>query len=81
MEIGKWEMATGLTMTKSMTRWYRRNDLKGANVVNSLTPFLCWADFTKDENGKVVGSEGYFQVRKIQNYPTGNHEKLSRSHV
>ena len=66
MEIGRWEKGVGVTMTKSMTRWYRRNDLQGAVVINSLSPFLCWASFTKDENGRVVGSEGYFQVRHLQ---------------
>ena len=65
MEIGWWEMGEGITMTKSMTRWYRRDDLGGATIINSLSPFLCWADFTKDENGKVTGSEGYFQARKL----------------
>ena len=66
MEIGRWEKGAGVTMTKSMTRWYRRNDLQGAVVINSLSPFLCWASFTKDENGRVVGSEGYFQVRHLE---------------
>ena len=66
MEIGRWEKGEGVTMTKSKTRWYRRNDLQGAVVINSLSPFLCWASFTKDENGRVVGSEGYFQERHLQ---------------
>ena len=60
--IGKWEMGTGITMTKSMSRWARRDDLQGANIINSLSPFLCWADYTKDENGEIIGSEGYFQA-------------------
>ena len=60
--IGKWEMGSGITMTKSMSRWARRDDLQGANIINSLSPFLCWADYTKDENGEIIGSEGYFQA-------------------
>ena len=66
IEIGKWEVGEGITMTKSMTRWYRRDDLRGATVINSLSPFLCWADYTKDEDGTIVGSEGYFQARRLR---------------
>ena len=67
MEIVSENQFSGKTYLYTIaSRWYRRDDLKGATVINSLSPFLCWADFTKDENGKVTGSEGYFQARKLQ---------------
>ena len=69
LEIGTWEADAGFSLEKSLNRWERRVDLRGATLVNGFSVSGVWANFRRNENGSVakdgagniVGSQGYFQ--------------------
>ena len=61
LELGKWDTDKGIVLEKSMNRWDRRTDLKGATFVNVLAHNPGWAEFIRDKNGSITGSYGYFQ--------------------
>ena len=54
--LGYWEMIKGITFLKSMNRWDRRTNLKGATLTNCLSV----AEFIRDKNGNIIGSKGYY---------------------
>ena len=58
--IGFWEIGMGVTFLKSINRWDRRKDLKGALLVDCVAPFSRAAGLIKDRNGTILGSKGYF---------------------
>ena len=57
LKVGMWDMSQGITFASSRYRWERRTDLLGATITNGVVALA----LKKDENGKIVGSEGYFQ--------------------
>ena len=57
LKVGVWDISQGITFTSSRYRWERRTDLLGATITNGVVALA----LKKDENGKIVGSEGYFQ--------------------
>ena len=57
LKIGEWDMGRGIILKNSMNRWERRTDLKGFTIKNGVIAL----ELKKDENGKIIGSEGYFQ--------------------
>ena len=61
IELGKWEEQSGFVFKLPRNRWDRRTDLKGATLVNTLTPNGLLADLIKDESGNITGSKGLFQ--------------------
>ena len=61
IEVGQWSVSTGMTLMSSMNRWDRRTNLQQTTFVNCFTYNGEMANFTRDENGTIVGSEGYFQ--------------------
>ena len=61
LEVGKWNKGNGIVLRKSMNRWDRRTNLKGATFVNGVSENPGWADFIKDNNGNLIGTEGYYQ--------------------
>ena len=60
-QVGNWDMKNGLSLLKSMNRWDRRRDLKGAPFVNAVMGFRFLASFIRDENGNITGTTGYSQ--------------------
>ena len=60
-QIGIWDVNNGLSLLKSMNRWDRRRDLKGAPFVNAVMGFRFLASFIRDENGNITGTTGYSQ--------------------
>ena len=58
--LGYWNNKSGIILQKSMNRWDRRTDLKGATFKSGVMS-NAWAYFKRDMNGSIVGSEGYFQ--------------------
>ena len=61
LEVGKWNFENGMTLTTSMNRWDRRTNLHGTTFINCFAYNGNWADYTKDDNGNIIGSKGYFQ--------------------
>ena len=61
LEVGKWNFDNGMTLTTSMNRWDRRTNLHGTTFINCFAYNGNWADYTKDDNGNIIGSKGYFQ--------------------
>ena len=61
LEVGKWNFDNGMTLTTSMNRWDRRTNLHGTTFINCFAYNGNWADYTKDNNGNIIGSKGYFQ--------------------
>ena len=62
ISVGQWDKAHGVTMHKTVNRWERRTDLKGATFLNVLALNPGWAEFIRDENNNtIVGSKGLFQ--------------------
>ena len=61
LEVGKWDVDSGIRLLNSISRWERRTDLKGASLVNSFWTNEGWSDFIKDNDGNIVGSRGYIQ--------------------
>ena len=59
--IGYWDMMNGISFVESKNRWDRRSDLRGATFLNGFYHNYNLAEFVRDAEGKVVGSEGYFQ--------------------
>ena len=57
VKFGEWNKIQGITLTNSMYRWERRTDLMGATFINGAIALA----LKKDKDGKIVGSEGYFQ--------------------
>ena len=60
-DVGKWNIDDGMMLIKSMNRWDRRTDLRGATFINSLVINDYWAIITKDMHGNINGSKGWFQ--------------------
>ena len=58
--VGYWEIKKGITFHKKMNRWERRNNLKGATLVNCLLENGIYSDFITDKSGTLIGSKGYF---------------------
>ena len=61
LELGKWKQDHGIELQLSMNRWGRRTDLNGAIFVNGLYSKGNWANFTRNEDGAIMGSVGYYQ--------------------
>ena len=61
LEIGIWDTDAGMMLQKSLNRWDRRTDLRGATFVNCFASNGRWSEFIRDKNGRITGSEGYFQ--------------------
>ena len=61
LEVGKWDVDSGIRLLNSISRWERRTDLKGASLVNSFWTNELWSEFIKDNDGTIVGSRGYIQ--------------------
>ena len=59
IELGKWDSVDGMRLKRTMNRWERRTDLKGAPFVNGVASNN-WAGIIKDEEGNIVGSQGFF---------------------
>ena len=60
-DLGYWNSGEGLILHKSINRWNRRSDLKGTSFQNGLFQNGQGAQFIKDTNGKIIGSNGWFQ--------------------
>ena len=61
LEFAKWTTMNGFEFERSHNRWDRRRDLRGAKFFNCFGFNRRWAEVTRDEAGKINGSEGYFQ--------------------
>ena len=61
LELGNWDIDTGIILQKSKNRWDRRTDLKGVTFVNCFATNPGWAEYKRDKNGIITGSFGYFQ--------------------
>ena len=61
MDVGNWNLNTGMMISKSLNRWDRRTDLQDTTFVNCLQNYLPFAQFTEDKNGNINGSAGFFQ--------------------
>ena len=61
LEVGKWNLENGMSLTKSMNRWDRRTDLQQTTLVNCFCFNPGWAEFIQDANNNTIGSKGYFQ--------------------
>ena len=60
--MGHWDKVNGINFLSSKNRWNRRTDLKGALFVNGFNfGNPNWAEFIRDDGGKIVGSQGFFQ--------------------
>ena len=44
-----------------MNRWDRRTNLHQTTFVNCIAYNPIWAEFKKDNDGNIIGSEGFFQ--------------------
>ena len=65
LALGYWNVDEGIVITASRNRWDRRTDLKGAIFNNCLLEYGWWAQFTRDINGNITGSKGYFQDKLL----------------
>ena len=61
LTLANWNLDEGVIFKLSKNRWDRRTDLKGAVIKNCLLEYGWWAQFTRDVNGNITGSMGYFQ--------------------
>ena len=61
LEVGNWNLDNGMTLKSRLNRWDRRTNLQGTKIVNCLRHNPPWAQFTKDKNGKIISSKGYYQ--------------------
>ena len=61
LEVGKWNFEDGMTLITSMNRWDRRTNLQQTTFINCFANNPPWAQFTKNKNGNITGSNGYFQ--------------------
>ena len=59
--MGNWDGRKGITFSGHRNRWDRRRDLRGANFTNGFHYQEGWAIPVRDDEGNLVGSEGYFQ--------------------
>ena len=58
-DLAKWNVNSGFTWERSLSRWERRIDLNGASLVNGVHP-TNWAQLRNDDQGNTVGSQGLF---------------------
>ena len=70
LQFGTWVEGKGLQLEKSMNRWERRTDLMGAKFVNTLWDNEIMAHFIYNENGTIIGSDGWLQ--EILQYVIGS---------
>ena len=63
LEIGGWDIDNRMILYKSLNRWERRTDLKGAKFVNGVCAKGNWADLVKDDEGNIVRTTGFFQEK------------------
>ena len=61
MDVGSWNLNNGMMLSKSLNRWDRRTNLQQTTFVNCFAYYPLWAEFIKDQDGKITGSKGYFQ--------------------
>ena len=61
MKVGKWNFNNGMTLVRSLNRWDRRTNLNETKFVNCFAYNIGYAEFVKDENGKITGSRGLLQ--------------------
>ena len=59
--LAYWSIEEGIILQTSMNRWDRRSDLKGTSFDNGLLETGDWANFKRDDDGGIIGSQGYFQ--------------------
>ena len=60
-ELGTWDMISGFKPKQKKHRWDRRTDLNGANIVNNLGDYGSYSRIIRDDQGKVVRSQGELQ--------------------
>ena len=63
LNIASWDERDGLKLETRINRWDRRTDLMGATFLNTLWPNDDWAQFIYNDNGTIIGSEGWFQEK------------------
>ena len=70
LQLGTWFEGKGVTFESKMNRWDRRTNLNGAKFVNTLAFYNGFmAYFIYNQNGTIIGSDGWFQ--EILFYITG----------
>lgn len=61
VELAKWSRSKGFEFERSLNRWERRTDLKGAKFYNSFAINGNWAKVIRDKQGNLIDSEGLYQ--------------------
>ena len=60
LDFGAWDSFGGLQLKAKKSRHDRRRDLMGATLNNGVFSMGFMSYFTRDDNGKVTGSEGFY---------------------
>ena len=64
IELGfvNWTLKNGFEFERSLNRWERRTDLRGAKFFNGFGINGDWANVTRDETGNITGSKGFTKI-------------------
>ena len=66
-EVGHWDEKNGVTLLKSMNRWERRKDLRGASIISAVRINGVWSVVKALDGTPIVDNSGKY-LDDIQNW-------------